>query len=45
MSDSEFNRLFSGMYWTIMSEALRLVLSLPASVFNLLMDKFFHSIF
>ena len=45
MSDSEFNRLFSGMYWTIMSEALRLVLSLPAIVFNLLMDKFFHSIF
>ena len=45
MSDSEFNRLFSGMYWTIMSEALKLVLSLPASVFSLLMDKFFHSIF
>ena len=45
MSDEEFSRLFSGMYWTIMSEALKLVLSLPASVFNLLMDKVFKSIF
>lgn len=45
MSEAEFNRLFSGMYWTIMSEALKLVLSLPSSVFNLLMDKLFHSIF
>ena len=45
MSDEEFSRLFSGMYWTIMSEALKLVLSLPASVFNLLLDKVFKSIF
>ena len=45
MSDEEFSRLFSGMYWTVMSEALKLVLSLPASVFNLLMDKMFKSIF
>ena len=45
ISDDEFSRLFSGMYWTIMSEALKLVLSLPASVFNLLLDKVFKSIF
>ena len=45
MSDEAFSRLFSGMYWTIMSESLKLVLSLPASVFNLLLDKVFKSIF
>lgn len=45
MSGTEFSRLFGSMYWTIMSEALELVLSLPASVFNLLMNKLFKSIF
>ena len=45
LSGTEFSRLFGNMYWTIMSEALELVLSLPASVFNLLMDKLFKSIF
>ena len=45
MSGTEFSRLFGNMYWTIMSEALELVLSLPASVFNLLMNKLFNSIF
>jgi hypothetical protein len=45
MSDDEFSRLFSSMYWSIMSEVLKLVLSLPASVFNLLVDKMFKSIF
>ena len=42
---SVFSRLFGNMYWTIMSEALELVLSLPASVFNLLMNRLFKSIF